>query len=486
MARQSGPVRRDPYSGGVVAEQKQRSVEVGRSSLGFVLLGGGTIGARVRDVRLINELVRRGHKCHVWWALERDRDANLDSRVQQRWLSHGVRYAGDTQQLLDFRARRIVNDLIGRALWAVGGQRLRERLITQYPQIIRWALHALIREVCGGVSRDAGLIKRFARELDRARVSHVFPMLAVLAPFVEAASRRMHRPARYAVTFQGYELYSPPARELGLEASFYKQLRLATLRSGYPPITVSRPYAERIEAEVGIPARDFAIIAPGIPTPKTLSKTVARQLVSQQLGISDFETPIVSYLGRQDSEKGLDLLLFATKLLQEKRVPFQLVICGPTAFGGTYHAACRQIAEHLGLPVMWHGFIANDVRSALMQQSHCLVYPSIHCEPFGMVPVEAMAQGTPVIVSDTGGVAELVKFGDAVGGLTFRSWDSGDLATKLTDLLADRTLHNRLVQDAPTVAANYSIGRMTDRVLETVEHFALTDDKSPVHELTAA
>ena len=41
--------------------------------LGFVIVGGPLVGAQVRDLRLANELSRRGYPVHVWWAFDQDR-----------------------------------------------------------------------------------------------------------------------------------------------------------------------------------------------------------------------------------------------------------------------------------------------------------------------------------------------------------------------------------------------------------------------------
>ncbi|MCA9065986.1 MAG: hypothetical protein KDA96_23115, partial [Planctomycetaceae bacterium] len=61
--------------------------------LGFVLLGGATTGALIKEIRFINELAARGCECHVWWAFERNYQTELHPSVQQRWLFHHARYA---------------------------------------------------------------------------------------------------------------------------------------------------------------------------------------------------------------------------------------------------------------------------------------------------------------------------------------------------------------------------------------------------------
>ena len=54
----------------------------------------------------------------------------------------------------------------------------------------------------------------------------------------------------------------------------------------------------------------------------------------------------------------------------------------------------------------------------------------------------------------------------AAGGLKFKSWDTADLAGQLKRLVTDDALHGELAKNAPIVAANFSVARMTDRVLE--------------------
>jgi glycosyltransferase involved in cell wall biosynthesis len=110
------------------------------------------------------------------------------------------------------------------------------------------------------------------------------------------------------------------------------------------------------------------------------------------------------------------------------------------------------------------------VRTALFSLAHCVVYPSIHREPFGMVAAEAAAHGTPAIVPDHGGVASAIETGGGTetAGLRFRSWDSGDLAAQIERLLSDRPLHARLSEAGPRVAEHFSIANLADRVLRHI------------------
>jgi glycosyltransferase involved in cell wall biosynthesis len=87
--------------------------------------------------------------------------------------------------------------------------------------------------------------------------------------------------------------------------------------------------------------------------------------------------------------------------------------------------------------VVGHRAEVPDVLAAL----DLLVCPSIR-EPFGMVLVEAMAAGRPVIASDSGGPPEIVEHGES--GLLFKTGDAAELAEAVLRLLRDPALAARL------------------------------------------
>jgi glycosyltransferase involved in cell wall biosynthesis len=181
----------------------------------------------------------------------------------------------------------------------------------------------------------------------------------------------------------------------------------------------------------------------------------------------------VTFLGRRDTEKGIDLLLYAATILRKRGVDLQLAVVGPTLFGDHYSQVCQQLAEDLRcpvmwsnkVPVMWSNKVVDELRSALFAHSRCIVYPSIHREPFGMVAVEALAHRTPAVVPDHGGIAAAIEADGEVGGLRFRSWDSGHLAEQIERLLTDDDLHRQLVEAGPRIAEYYSVRNLADRVL---------------------
>lgn len=428
-------------------------------SLGFILIGGALVGAQVRDIRLANELVRRGYPVHVWWAMDRAKDKRLDPAITQRWLFQSCRYGGHMgiHGLDEFFARWFCN---------LTPDAVRARMVQKFPGFFERQLREAVRQVCRGVETDRPLIRRFAKELTETKVTHLLPTLEFLAPFAAAARPFVPHELKYLVTFQGYELYANYARQIGCEAELYRKLRQTVSQSDWAAIGVSPEYCRRIHEDVGVSPEQLQAIPPGIPTTNPMDPARARALVQENFPGRRPGTPLIAYVGRRDAEKGLDLLLYAAKILTTRKVDFQLAICGPTAFGESYRAACQQIAENLRLPVLWSEFVSDDLRSALFRSARTVVYPSIHEEPFGMVPVEALACGTPVIVPDTGGVSGVIRAGASVAGLNFRSWDTQHLADQLQRMISDSELHQQLTAATLTVADHFSVEKLGDRVLD--------------------
>ena len=113
---------------------------------------------------------------------------------------------------------------------------------------------------------------------------------------------------------------------------------------------------------------------------------------------------------------------------------------------GNRSAELHRQAEELGL--MEHGtflgWIGDDVLHSLYRIAELTVVPSIY-EPFGLVALEAMASECPCIAADTGGLREVVPVDGA--GLRFRASDPEHLAEAAIQVLSDRNLSRRMVEE---------------------------------------
>ena len=134
------------------------------------------------------------------------------------------------------------------------------------------------------------------------------------------------------------------------------------------------------------------------------------------------DTRVVSYIGRIDKEKGLEILLKAFALLVKSGVSTRLLIAGkPIAHnsaeeGEQYKKSLEQLSKELGIEknVNFLGHVTNT--TSVYQVSDVTVLPSVWSEPFGRVIIESMACGTPVVASQTGGIPEILT-GEFQNGL---------------------------------------------------------------------
>lgn len=116
----------------------------------------------------------------------------------------------------------------------------------------------------------------------------------------------------------------------------------------------------------------------------------------------------ILYVGRLIPGKGVDVLIRATALLQQE-TPVQLVIAGK---GPPYYVRrLRELARKQKVHISFRGQINHEYIDQLYRAVDCLVCPSQEHEAFGLVNVEAMASGLPVIASDNGGIREIIESG---------------------------------------------------------------------------
>ncbi|NMB13135.1 MAG: glycosyltransferase family 4 protein [Firmicutes bacterium] len=115
---------------------------------------------------------------------------------------------------------------------------------------------------------------------------------------------------------------------------------------------------------------------------------------------------IIYYVGRLVHEKGVDTLIETVPRVLARHNQAKFVIAGK----GPAEFALRERAHRLGVSqsVYFAGFVDDLTRNRLYACADVAVVPSLY-EPFGIVALEAMAAGVPVVVSDTGGLSEVVR-----------------------------------------------------------------------------
>nr|MBA3948001.1 glycosyltransferase family 4 protein [Herpetosiphonaceae bacterium] len=147
---------------------------------------------------------------------------------------------------------------------------------------------------------------------------------------------------------------------------------------------------------------------------------------------------MILYVGTIEPRKGIDTLLDAWALLAAELPDTQLVIAGKL---GWYTERLHLQIEQLGLAgrVLWTGYVADEDLPALYSAADVFVFPSRY-EGFGLPPLEAMACGTPVVVSNAAALPEVV----GAAGLLHPPNDAIALARLLRLVLNQPALHAEL------------------------------------------
>jgi glycosyltransferase involved in cell wall biosynthesis len=179
----------------------------------------------------------------------------------------------------------------------------------------------------------------------------------------------------------------------------------------------------------------------------------------------------ILFVGRFDSVKGGDLILDAFKMLCEHRPDSRLVIIGPDRGflddNGRRWSLAERLDSVLGAlakQVEWKGQLPRGDIDQYRRKASAIVVPS-RSEPFGYTAVEALSLACPLIVSDAGGLPEIVQ--NEVNGLVFPSGDATALSQCMHKLLADRKLGEHLgATGRSDVASRYDPDLIANQIYE--------------------
>jgi len=173
------------------------------------------------------------------------------------------------------------------------------------------------------------------------------------------------------------------------------------------------------------------------------------------------DKPYIMFASALWKYKGLETLLKAFALLRKgDNEQLQLVVCG--AGWPAYTESLKQQAANLGIAdaTVFAGHQNAERLRSIYAGAHVFVYPSLY-ETFGHPPLQAMAQGTPVIASNCSSIPEVV--GDAA--LLFDPNSPRELHDSLRRLLDDRALRDEMVERGRRQAQVWNWDRATTAVL---------------------
>jgi rhamnosyl/mannosyltransferase len=225
---------------------------------------------------------------------------------------------------------------------------------------------------------------------------------------------------------------SPPMRQSAYLAGYQEKLHLI-------------PY--------GISLSRFA----ASPTESELARVRYRYLAERAMVAEP--SPLLLFVGRLRYYKGLDTLVAALPEIQA-----QLVIAGSGPMLGEWQDLAAQM--NVSDRVLWLGDVPDEDLATLYHLADLFVLPASHpSEAFGLVQVEAMAAGLPVVCTELGtGTTYVNRNGET--GLVVPPRDPSALASAINRLLADSVLRAAMGEAARLRAREFDLEVMVDRVLE--------------------
>ena len=216
-------------------------------------------------------------------------------------------------------------------------------------------------------------------------------------------------------------------------------------------------------------SRKLVIVPPGVDTSHFYP--IPADEAKQYLGLKP-ENRMVLFVGRIEPLKGLDTLIQAMSCLDSQEIhrPVHLAIIGgePDVIPEDMSQEMTRLQKLcddlcMGGMVVFLGKRGQDTLPYYYSAAEVVVMPSLY-ESFGMVALEAMACGTPVIASEVGGLGYLVQ--NDVTGYTIPDSDPAELCEKLASLLGDANLRESMGQRAAEYALDYAWEKIATRIVE--------------------
>ena len=172
----------------------------------------------------------------------------------------------------------------------------------------------------------------------------------------------------------------------------------------------------------------------------------------------------IVFLGRGDEpRKGLSVLVEAYPEIRRQHPQVRLLIAGP----GEPADALKKLSREDRASVTVLGMIAPQDKASVLASGSVYVAPNTGGESFGIVLLEAMASGTPVVASDLEAFKRVLDNGKA--GITFENENSEDLARVVGQLLSDPTRQAELSAQGKLRAAEFDWSVVAERIVDVYE-----------------
>jgi phosphatidylinositol alpha-mannosyltransferase len=232
-----------------------------------------------------------------------------------------------------------------------------------------------------------------------------------------------------------------------------------------------RPYFDAVQGWIAVSKTARESCAKYFPgpyriIPNGIDLTFFRPDAGRAPGLED-DRPRILFVGRFEPRKGLKFLLMAMPDVVRQVPNVQLVVVGTGLLGYSYKSyLSRAVQQH----VHWAGLVAADDRPRYYASCDVYCSPATGNESFGIVLLEAMATGKPVVASDIDGYRTVMT--DGREGLMVPPCDPPALARAIVKILLDRAAARRYAANGLERAQLFSWPKLAERVEAYYEELA--------------
>lgn len=304
----------------------------------------------------------------------------------------------------------------------------------------------------GSIARVAAFDPALALRLRRVLQRENFDILHIHEPLVPGLSLAALRSSQ-TITVGTFHASS----EVSLTSTF--NLAYASL------VPLLRPMLRHLDGRIAVSSATYSFITHYFPAdyriiPNGIKLDNARQQAEPFSELMDGKQNIL-FLGRFEKRKGAKYLLRAIPMIRERHPNTRFIFVGE----GRLRAGFQRFVERRGWQdVIFTGYVPNEEKARYFASAHVFCAPATGGESLGIVLLEAMAAGKPIVASNISGYATVITHG--VDGLLTPPRSSVDLARAIGQLLKYEPLRQRLVQAGRQKAQEYAWPHLAAQVLD--------------------